>query len=50
LAHNIRTSGEIKYIKGDQVYYKRKESNEWKRHSNVLGQDGQQVLIKHGSY
>jgi len=50
LAHNIRTSGEIKYITGDQVYYKRKESNEWKGPGNVLGQDSQQVLIKHGSY
>ena len=50
LAHNIRTSGEIKYITGDQVYYKRKDSNEWKGPGSVLGQDGQQILIKHGSY
>ena len=50
LAHNIRTSGDVKYITGDQVYYKRKDSSEWKGPGNVLGQDGQQILIKHGSY
>ena len=28
LSHNIRTSGDIKYITGDQVYYKRNDCNE----------------------
>ena len=50
LSHNIRTSGDIKYITGDHVYYKRNDSNEWKGPGTVLGQDGQQILIKHGSY
>ena len=50
LSHNIRTSGDVKYVTGDQVYYKRKDSNEWHGPGTVLGQDGQQILIKHSSY
>ena len=44
----MRTSGDIKYIDGDSVYYKRKDSSKWHGPATVLGQDGQQVLIKHG--
>ena len=33
-SHNIRTSGDVKYLTGDSVYFK---------------QDGQQVLVKNGS-
>ena len=29
LAHNIRTSGDIKYISWDHVYFKREDSREW---------------------
>jgi len=50
LSHNIRTSGDVKYVTSDQVYYKRKDSDAWHGPGTVLGQDGQQVLIKHGSY
>ena len=50
LSHNIRTSGDVKYVTGDQVYYKRNDSNEWHGPGTVLGQDGQQILIKHSSY
>lgn len=49
LAHNIRTSGDIKYVTGDSVYYKRMDSREWHGPAKVLGQDGQQVLVKNGS-
>ena len=31
------------------MYYKRKDSREWRGPGKVIGQDGQQVLIKHGS-
>lgn len=48
LSHPVRTSGDIKYINGDSVYYKRKDGNEWHGPAVVLGQDGQQVLVKHG--
>ena len=48
LVHNIRTSSEVKYFTGDPVYYKRANSNSWHGPAVVLGQDGQQVLVKHG--
>ena len=38
----------MKYLTGDIVYYKRNNSNEWKGPGTVIGQDGQQVLVKHG--
>ena len=49
LSHNIRSSGDVKYISGDSVYYKRIDSKEWHGPAKVLGQDGQQVLVKNGS-
>ena len=49
LPRNIRTSGDIKYLTGDSVYYKRVNSNEWHGPARVLGQDGQQVLVPFGS-
>ena len=49
LAHNTRHFNDIKYITGDSVFYKRKDSKEWKGPGKVIGQDGQQVLVKHGS-
>ena len=48
LRHNIRSSGDVKYVTGDRVYYKRLREKRWKGPATVLGQDGQQVLIKHG--
>ena len=40
----------IKLLCGDSVYYKRNNSKQWKGLGKVVGQDGQQILIKHGSY
>ena len=48
LNNNIRTN--VKYITGDKVYYKRANDRRWKGLASVLGQDGQQVLVKHGSH
>ena len=48
LRHNVRTSGDIKYFTGDKVYYMRRSKNKWQGPAVVLGQDGQQVLVKHG--
>ena len=31
-------------------YYKRANDRQWKSLVSVLGQDGQQVLVKHGSH
>ena len=50
LSNNIRTSGDTKYISGDSVYFKRAHDKRWKGSGKVLGQDGQQVLVKYGSY
>ena len=48
LNHNVRSSGDIKYVTGDIVYYKRLNEPRWKGPATVLGQDGQQVLVKNG--
>ena len=47
LSRNVRTSGEIRYITGDRVYYKRLDSKKWRGPGVVIGQDGKQVLVKH---
>ena len=48
LRHQTRTYSDVKYFTGDIVYYKRDSSNEWKGPRIVIGQDCQQVLVKHG--
>ena len=48
LCHQTRTYSDVKYFTGDIVYYKRNNSNEWRGPGTVIGQEGQQVLIKHG--
>ena len=49
ISHNIRSSGDVNYVTGESVYYKRIDSKEWHGPAKVLGQDGQQVLAKNGS-
>ena len=49
LSHIIRGSADVKYVTGDSVYYKRIDGKEWHGPAKVLGQDGQQVLVKNGS-
>ena len=41
ISHNIRSSGDVNYVTGDSVYYKRIDSKEWHGLAKVLGQDGQ---------
>ena len=48
LRHNVRTSGEVDFVTGDKVYYKRMDSKEWKGPGVIIGKDGKQVLVKHG--
>ena len=48
LSHKTRTYSNVKFFTGDIVYYKRNNSNEWKGPGTMIGQDGQQVLVKHG--
>ena len=49
LNHNVRTSGEIKCITGDSVYFNRVSERRRRGPGDVLGQDGQQVLVKFGN-
>ena len=48
LSHNVRTSGDTVYVTGDKVYFKRVDSKKWQGPGVVLGQHGQQVLVKNG--
>ena len=48
LRHNTSSSLDTKYITGDIVYYKRNDCSRWRGPGKVLGQDGSQVLIRHG--
>ena len=49
LRHQVRRSSEVKYVTGDKLYYKRRTDDYWKGPATVIGQDNQQVMIKHGS-
>ncbi|CAL4122102.1 unnamed protein product [Meganyctiphanes norvegica] len=49
LKHNIRQVENV-FENGDNVYYKRENSNEWKGPGRVIGQDGIVVIIKHGLF
>ncbi|KAG0716780.1 hypothetical protein GWK47_008889 [Chionoecetes opilio] len=48
LRHNVRDSdpGDLHY--GDDVYYKRLDSNKWRGPDTILGKDGKLFLVKHG--
>ena len=50
LNHNVRTYNDVKYYTGDTVYFKRADEKKWRGPAKVLGQDGQQVLLKYGGY
>ena len=49
LTTNVQTSGDIKYVTRDTVYFKRVGERRWRGPGKVLGQNGQQVLVKYGS-
>ena len=49
LSHNIRTSGDIKYLTDHSVNFKNLDSKSWHGPAKVLKQDGQHVLNKNGS-
>ena len=49
LKHQVRTYSDIIYNTGDLVYYKQKDNLNWKGPAFVIGRDGKQVLVKHGS-
>ena len=41
-----RTYNDVRYISGDEVFYKRDEETRWRGPGRVIGQDGSKVLIK----
>ena len=49
LRHRIRPSGNVKYENGENVYYRRRNDDHWHGPGTVIGQENQQVLVKHGS-
>ena len=50
LSSNVRSTGEVKYVSGDTVLYKRDTSTQWHGPATVIGQADQQVFVKHGSF
>ena len=39
--HNVRTSGKVKYVTEDSVFYKREDKNDWHEPGVVTGQVNQ---------
>lgn len=50
LRHNLSSYKNAIFLTGDSVYYKRKDNKRWRGPGKVIGIDGQQILIKHGSF
>ena len=48
MRHNVRETKVDDLRNGDQVYYKRNDSKEWRGPGVVIGRDGKQVLVRHG--
>ena len=48
LRHNVRDSHASEISSGDEVFYKRNDSKEWRGPGIVIGRDGKQFIVKHG--
>jgi len=48
LRHNIRATDSTTIENGEEVFYKRNDSPEWRGPGVVIGRDGKQFLVKHG--
>ena len=48
LKHNIRETSTSDIQTGQEVFYKRADSDRWRGPGVVIGRDGKQVLVKHG--
>ena len=49
MRHNVRTYADESFNNGDPVYHKWRKRSGWSGPATVLGQDGQFVLVRHGS-
>ena len=49
LRHNLRMYKDAIFTTGD-VYYKRNDRKRWNVSGKVIGVDGQEILVKHGSF
>ena len=47
--HQVRTYSEENYEAGDKVYYKLKSTKGWAGPAKVLGNEGNFILVRHGS-
>ena len=45
---NIRSTPMENLQNGDEVYFKRNDSTQWKGPGIIIGRDGKQVLVRHG--
>ena len=50
LRHNLRSYKDAIFTTGVDIYYMRNNSKRWKGPGKVTGVDGQQILVKHGSF
>lgn len=41
----VRKSGEVKYVRGDSVFYKREDKNGWPVPGVINGQVNQQIFV-----
>lgn len=48
LRHNVRSNDVYDVQGGEEVYYKRNDSNVWRGPGTVIGRDGKTVMVKHG--
>ena len=46
--HKTRTAISFQYQTGDQIYYKKDDSQYWKGPGRVTGYDNKQVFVRHG--
>ena len=50
LLRQVRDDNPQKFDVGDSIFYKRNESDQWRGPARVIGRDGKQILVRHGSY
>ena len=50
IRHNVRSCNDRRFLTGEKVYFKRNNFRAWSGPATVLGQEGQQVLVKLGGY